>query len=72
MQDVANVGPTDYFNQHYKQHIGWTNLPHVPICPSLPYCNQWKIKKGHDVEMAKKTYRLPLFLPKIMTYLQRL
>ena len=36
-QDVANVNATDYFNQQYKQYIGWTNLPHAPICPSLPY-----------------------------------
>ena len=36
MKDVTTVGATDYFNQQYKQYIGWTNLPHVPICPSLP------------------------------------
>ena len=35
MQDVANGGATDYFNQQLKQHIGWTNLPHVSICPTV-------------------------------------
>ena len=36
MQDVTNVGATDYFNQQYKQYIGWINLPNVTIAPVSP------------------------------------